>query len=377
MFGNKINLFKILGFQVSVDASWLILFLLLTWSLARGLFPAYFTDLSNAAYWWMGLIGSCGLFLSIIFHELCHSLVAKKFGIPMRGITLFIFGGVSEMYDEPPSAKSEFLMAIAGPLSSFFLGGFFYFIYLTSAAAASIPVQGVLLYLSLTNVILAVFNLIPAFPMDGGRVLRSALWSLKNNLRWATRISSGTGSFFGFLLIALGILNIFGGNLIGGIWWFLIGIFVRNAASVSYKQLLTRKALEGEKVKRFMIPNPVSVSPSLSLAQLVNDYIYKFHYKMFPVVSAGTPVGCVTLKEVKHFPHEEWSRHTVGEISSGNLPDYTISPESDAVEALSIMNRTGHTRLMVVQDNRLVGIVSLRDLLKFLSIKLDLENEDV
>lgn len=375
MFGNRITLFSILGFKVSLDLSWLVLLLLLTWSLARGLFPYYFEELPNATYWWMGLIGSIGLFFSIVFHELCHSLVARSYGIPMKGITLFIFGGVAEMDEEPPSAKAEFMMAFAGPLSSFVLGGFAYLVYRASLPIAPVPVQGILLYLALTNIILGIFNLMPAFPLDGGRVLRSILWSWKNNLKWATRISSRIGSFFGVLLIVLGIFSILSGNLLGGVWWFLIGIFVKNAATMSYRQLLTRKALEGEKVSRFMVPNPVTVPPALSISQLVNDYVYRYHYKMFPVVSAGTPVGCVTLNQVKEFPAPEWDRHTVGEISSGNLADTTVAPDTDAVKALSIMNRTGNTRLMVVHNGELVGIVSLKDLLKFLSIKLDLEEE--
>ncbi len=373
MFGNKVTLFSILGFKISVDASWLVLLLLLTWSLARGVFPYYFEDLSEATYWWMGLVGSFGLFFSIVFHELCHSLVARRFGIPMKGITLFIFGGVAEMHEEPPSAKAEFLMALAGPGSSFVLGGIFYAAYVFGLPIMPAPAQGILIYVAITNVILAIFNLIPAFPLDGGRVLRSLLWSWRKNLQWATRISATIGSIFGIALILLGIFTVLGGNFVGGIWWFLIGIFIKNAASMSYQQLLTRKALEGEKVNRFMVPNPVSVPPSLSLSQLVNDYIYKYQYKMFPVVSAGAPVGCVTIHQVKNFSPGEWDQHTVGEISAANMPEVTVSPESDAVEALSIMNRTGNTRLMVVREGKLVGILSLRDLLKFLSVKLDLE----
>ena len=372
MFGNKINLFSILGFKVSVDASWIILFLLLTWSLARGIFPYYFSDLSNATYWWMGLIGSLGLFFSIIFHELCHSLVARRFGIPMRGITLFIFGGVAEMHEEPPSAGAEFMMALAGPLSSLILGGVVYLIYRVGYPFYSLPIQGVLFYLALTNVMLAAFNLVPAFPLDGGRVLRSILWKVKKDLPWATRISSNVGAFFGILLMFLGILSMFSGNIIGGVWWFLIGIFVKNAAGMSYRQLITRRALEGEKVERFMVSDPISVSPSLPLSELIKDYIYKYHYKSFPVVSSGTPVGCVTLNQVKNFSPGEWDRHSVGEIASKNLADNTISPDTEAVEALAIMNRTGNTRLLVVRDHKLVGIVSLRDLLRFLSIKMDL-----
>ncbi len=373
MFGNKVKLFSILGFRVSVDASWLILFLLLTWSLAGGFFPFYFKELSKATYWWMGIFASVGLFLSIVFHELCHSLVARRFGIPMKGITLFIFGGVAEMNEEPSSAKAEFLMAFVGPLSSFVLGGAFFLVYYFFPGQSAEPIQGVLLYLAWTNVVLAVFNLLPAFPLDGGRVLRSILWTWKKNIQWATRISSGVGSAFGVILIVYGLFSLLSGNLIGGVWLFLIGMFLRNAAGASYQQLLARKLLEAERIEQFMVPNPVTVPPSLTLGQLVRDYVYKYHFKMFPVVEGEAPVGCITLDQVKQYSQKEWDRHTVGEITSRNSGDNTISPDSYASEALTRMNDSGNTRLMVVKNDRLVGIVSLRDLLKFLSIKLNLE----
>ena len=190
MFGKRIPLFKLLGFTVNIDLSWLILAVLVTWSLAKGLFPYYFEGLSNQVYWWMGIAGAIGLFISIVFHEFCHSIVARHFGLPMKGITLFIFGGVAEMESEPQSPKVEFLMAIMGPVSSVLLGAAF---YLASMAGKSVgwptSVNGVLQYLMVINFVLAGFNLLPAFPLDGGRVLRSILWGIRGNLRWATRIA--------------------------------------------------------------------------------------------------------------------------------------------------------------------------------------------
>src|SRR4030067_3422695 len=209
MFGKRVTLFKLLGFQVRIDLSWLILVVLLTWSLAHGYFPFQYKNLPNAIYWWMGAAGTVGLFVSIIFHELCHSLVARRFGLPMRGITLFIFGGVAEMDEEPPSAKAEFLMAVAGPISSVLLGGIFYAMYLfTYKTGWPILVFAVLNYLAILNWLLAGFNLLPAYPLDGGRVLRSALWEWKKNIRWATRIASQIGAGFGIALIVFGVLNI-------------------------------------------------------------------------------------------------------------------------------------------------------------------------
>jgi Zn-dependent protease/CBS domain-containing protein len=374
MFGKRIPLFKLFGFKVNADASWLILAVLITWSLAKGLFPHYFAGFSNGTYWWMGIAGALGLFMSIVFHEFCHSIVARQFGLSMKGITLFIFGGVAEMESEPKSPKAEFLMAMAGPLSSMFLGAAFYFVH---AAGRSMgwpdPVNGVLQYLMVINFILAGFNLLPAFPLDGGRVLRSILWGIKGNLRWATRIASGLGSAIGIFMIVFGFLSFITGNFIGGIWYFLIGLFIRQASRMSYSQLLMRNALAGEEIRRFMKTDPVTVSPSLPVEQLVNDYFYKFHYKMFPVSDGDGLIGCVTSRQVKELSREEWDRHTVRDVLIPCSDENAISSQTDALQALSLMNRTGNSRLMVVDNNRLLGVVTLKDMLKFLALKIDLE----
>jgi len=375
MFGNRITLFKLLGFEVRVDASWLLLVALVTWSLAKGIFPDSYKGVSEVTYWAMGALGALGLFLSIIFHELCHSLVAARYGIPMKGITLFIFGGVAEMNEEPPSPRSEFFMAIAGPIASLALSLTFYGIaYAGRMLGWPGTLPTVTSYLGFINLLLASFNLIPAFPLDGGRVLRSILWGWKGNLRWATRISSGLGSAFGMLLILLGIISIFRGNFIGGVWWLMIGFFLRNAAQMSYSQIVARKVLEGEKVRRFMVTDPVSVSRALTLEEFVNDYVYRYHYKMFPVVSFERLVGCITVRQAAEFPREEWREHTVGEVAGPCTPDITIGPDDDAVHALAIMSRTENSRLLVVEGERLVGIITLKDMLQFLSLKLELRD---
>jgi Zn-dependent protease len=375
MFGKQYRLFKILGFQVSIDVSWFFIAILVTWSLAQGVFPAYYEDLAASTHWVMGALGALGLFASIIFHELSHSLVARHRGMRMEGITLFIFGGVAEMREEPPSAKTEFLMAIAGPIASVVLAMGFYLLYAAGEGAGwPAPLSGVIWYLALINALLAGFNMLPAFPLDGGRVLRAALWSWKGNIQWATRIVSQIGSGFGVVLIVLGLWQVIRyGNFIGGLWWFLIGLFLRSAADMSYRQMVMRKHLEGERVDRFMTLNPVTVSPSLSLRQLVEDYVYRFHYKMFPVVEDGHLVGCVTTQQIKRIPREAWDQQTVKVLTDRCTANNTISPSADATEALALMNRTGNSRLMVVEGDRLVGIIALKDLMKFLSLKVDLE----
>jgi len=374
MFGKKIHLFSLFGFKVSLDLTWVLLAVLVTWSLATGLFPHYFEGLSTRVYWWMGVAGAAGLFISIVFHEFSHSLVARRFGLPMKGITLFIFGGVAEMDEEPPSPGAEFFMAIAGPIASVLLGGILY-AAATLGTALTWPdsTLGVLNYLALLNVILAGFNLVPAFPLDGGRVLRSALWRLKGNFRWATRIASGFGSVFGMFLIVLGVISFLGGGYVGGAWYFLIGLFIRAASKMSYQQVLMRRALGGEQVRRFMKDHPVTVPPSTTVDELVNDYVYKHHFKMFPVTNGQGPVGCVTTKQVKEVPREQWSKRTAREIQEPCSAENTVSPEADAMSALSMMRRTEKSRLLVVEAERLVGVLTLKDMLEFLALKIDLE----
>jgi Zn-dependent protease len=378
MFGKSISLFKLFGFEVKIDLSWLVIALLITWSLAKGVFPYYYEGLSTTTYWWMGIFGALGLFFSIVFHELCHSLVARKFNLPMKGITLFIFGGVAEMEEEPPSPKAEFYMAIAGPLSSILIGIVFYFIRL-AAQSANWPVLtvGVFSYVSYLNFLLAGFNLIPAFPLDGGRVFRSVLWGWKNNMKWATRVASQIGSGFGLVLIFFGVLYIIRGVFISGIWWLLIGLFLRNASQMSYSRLLMSKALEGEPVKRFMKIDPISAPPSITVEQFVDEYLYKYHYKMFPIVDDQKLIGCVTTREVKEVPRNQWNQRTLGEIVKPRSCDNTISSDTDAMKALSSMNKMGVSRLLVVDGDRLAGIIALKDLMGFLSLKLDLEEETV
>jgi Zn-dependent protease/predicted transcriptional regulator len=373
MFGKKIHLFTIFGFKVGIDLTWIFLAVLVTWSLAQGLFPVWFAGYSPAIYWWMGVAGALGLFFSIVFHEFWHSMIARRYGLPMKGITLFIFGGVAEMEDEPANARTELLMAIAGPVSSMVLGFVFILLYRAERAVTlSAPVGGVLFYLGWLNVVLAIFNMIPAFPLDGGRVLRSILWYARGNLRWATRVASAIGSGMGLLLIGLGLLTFIGGGFITGIWYFLIGMFIRGAAQMSYRQVLIRNALGGETIARFMQSNPIVVPPSISIRDLVDEYFYRYHYKMFPVAQDGTLTGCISSSEVKNIPREQWGQLRVQDVLVSCSPDTSISPDTEAIKALAQMNRTGRSRLMVVEGDRLLGVITLKDMLKFLNLKIDL-----
>ncbi len=378
MFGRRVTLFKLFGFEVRIDASWLIVAALVVWSLSLGMFPYWYPGLSMGTYLWMGVAGAAGLFLSIIVHELFHSLVARRYGLPMRGITLFVFGGIAEMEQEPRSAKAEFLIAIAGPLASIGIGFVFYGLALAGRHAWPIPALGIVAYLAWINWILAGFNLIPAFPLDGGRVLRAALWHFTGNLRRATRTASAIGGVFGVVLMVLGVLQLFTGNFIGAVWWFLIGLFIRGASQMSYQQIVVRGALEGEPVRRFMNTQPITVAPNTSVQDLVDDYVYRFHHRMYPVVGPEHElIGSVTTEQVKGVPRNQWGEHRVQEIAQPCSARNTISPDDDAAAVLSKMSKTGNSRLMVVEQGRLLALVSSRDLTRFLSTKLELEGSDV
>ncbi len=384
MFGKRWRMFSILGIPVSVDLSWLLILALLTLSFAEGFptilhdyFPGDTRHLAPADYWIMGLITALAFFTCIVLHEFGHALVARSHGMPINGITLFLFGGVSELGGEPTSAWNEFIMAVAGPLVSAVLAIVFWIV-------ASVGYQGgwphpvviVLGYLAAINAIVLVFNMVPAFPLDGGRVLRSILWGATGNVRRATRWAAAAGQAFAFLLIVWGVLQFFSHNWVAGIWSALIGMFLNSAAKSSYQQVLIREALQGEPVRRFMNPDPIVVSPSLDLLHWVDDFVYRYHHRAFPVVSNGRLEGIVVTQALDQIPRGNWAEHKVGAIMTRDLRAVSIAANADAMEALEKMQRTGSSRLLVTEGDRLVGMVSLKDLLRFLNLKLELEGRD-
>ncbi|MBI3410909.1 MAG: site-2 protease family protein [Planctomycetes bacterium] len=340
----------------------------------RDLYPG--VDLATPGeYLSLGLLAALAFFGCILLHELGHAIVGQSLGIPIRGITLFIFGGVAEMGDEPASAGKEFWMAIAGPLVSLFLVIVFTFLAVVGFYGGWAPAAVVILaYLAWVNALVLAFNLIPAFPLDGGRVLRSILWAITENLRRATQWAAGFGRAFSWLLIAWGVIRFIQYDWLGGIWVGLVGLFLGNAARSSLIQVLIRQALKGEPVRRFMNPEPIVVPPTLDLKQWVDEFVYRHHRKAFPVVSQDHHLeGVITTQVLGQIPRAEWELHNVGEVMRHDLEALTIAPEADALDALQKMQRTGISRLMVTDGDRLVGIIGLKDLLRFLNLKIELE----
>ncbi|HEY8503356.1 MAG TPA: site-2 protease family protein [Gemmataceae bacterium] len=383
MFGIRFRLFRMFGIPVYVDVSWLIILALITASLAN-FFPMLLQEiygeppeLSRQTYWLMGLLTALAFFACILLHELGHAVVGRSYGMPIRGITLFLFGGVAELGDEPPSAWSEFWMAIAGPLVTVALVLVLWVLTTVGFQADWSPaVVGALGWLGTINLLVLVFNLVPAFPLDGGRVLRSILWGWTGDLRRSTFWASQAGRLFSWFLIAWAVLLFLGGNWIGGLWLGLIGLFLNQAALGAYQQVLIRQALEGEPVRRFMNPEPITVPPSLSLREWVDDYVYRYHRKTFPVVADGRLTGCIDTRALSEVPRGEWDVRTVGEVMRQDLCPISVGPDADAMKALGQMQRTGASRLLVTEGDRLLGILSLKDLLRFLELKLELEAEE-
>ncbi|HET9300186.1 MAG TPA: site-2 protease family protein [Candidatus Polarisedimenticolaceae bacterium] len=373
MFGPRLRLCRVSGIAIKVDASWFVVAALVTWTLAVGLFPRDHLGLSPLAAWTMAVFAALGVFKSIVLHELGHALMARRMGLRIRSITLFIFGGLAEMEDEPTTARAELLVAVAGPAVSTAVA---LLSLLAGLACRLIPLPytdlaaDVCFYVAWANGLLIAFNAIPAFPLDGGRVLRALVWAITGDMRRATRLCSLLGQAFGFLLIAGGVALVYWtGSLLAGAWTAVLGWFLRRAASLSWKQLLLRRALEGERVEHFMRRDPISVSPSLSVAELVEGYVARFHHTMFPVLQGERLVGCVTTRRLKEIPKEEWCRRSVASLLEAPSPENSISPQTAALHALQRMSSRG--RLMVVEGDRLVGIVSMRDLLRLLATKVE------
>jgi Zn-dependent protease len=372
MFSTRWQLFRLRGIPIRIDISWLIIAALLSWTLAEQ-FHAMIPELSAGSSLIMGLVAALTFFLCIVLHELGHALVAQRVGIPLEGITLFLFGGVAEMRGEPNSAGAEFFMAVAGPVVSIVLAALFGLLTLLGGLAGWAPAVVVIFkQLAMINLMVLLFNLVPAFPLDGGRVFRSILWAVLGDLRRATYWASLCGRGFAALLITLGVLLFLTRNPVAGIWLFLIGLFLKNAAEGSYQQVLIRQVLAGEPVRRFMNPEPVVVPPTIDLRTWVEDYVYHYHYKTFPVATDGHG-GVISTSLLSRYSRSEWNRHTVGEAMRTDLEPIRIAPEADALQALEQMQRTGASRLLVLDKDRLVGIVSLKDLLRFLQLKLELE----
>lgn len=367
-----IRIGSIFGISIEINFTWFVIFALVTLSLSTAYFPYQYPSLSTVSNFILGVITSFLFFGSVIFHELCHSLVAKLNNIPIKKITLFIFGGVAQMSQEPTSPGVEFKMAVAGPLSSLGLAFVFGFIWFMSRALGlSVFVTAPAQYLSIINVLLAVFNLLPGFPLDGGRVLRAGLWSWLKDITAATRIAARAGEIFAYILIFTGFLGVLSQQW--GLGWFiLIGWFLQQAAQGSYQHLVFERALSHVKVKDIMSKEIETVGPDYTLDQLVNDYFLRFKFGRFPVVRDGELLGIITLHDIKGVPREEWSYKVAQDVLTPLEKVLVVSPEDEAVKALTRMAQGEIGHLLVVERNKLVGLVTRSDIIRLIKVKTEL-----
>ncbi|MBP7794963.1 MAG: site-2 protease family protein [Candidatus Saccharicenans sp.] len=361
---------RLAGIEIKVDSSWIIIFLLFTFSLAAFYFPQAFPVSSHSFYWLLGLITSLLVFASVLFHELAHSVVARKQGEKVEDITLFILGGVARISEELKEPKKEFYLALAGPVSSFILGGLF---LLLSSGLRNIshPVQIASAYLAYTNLVLGGFNLLPGFPMDGGRVLRAILWRTTGDLKKATRIASSVGQGIAFLLIFIGLVQFFRGNL-GGLWLVLIGWFLHTASVQGYSQVVLKSALQDLKASDLMDRNFISVNPELPVETLVHDYILKKQERVFLVTDQDVFLGLVCLEDVKKVPRSRWPELKVSEIMTPVNKVVSIRPEANGDEVLNSLVNNEVNQLPVLEGGRVVGIITRTDLLRILQLRTDL-----
>lgn len=354
---------SISGFEIRIDYSWFIIFFLILWMLSSGSFPATVPGLGEGVYIAMGVAGTLLFFLSLLGHELSHSVVARLKGIEVAGITLFIFGGMAHTTMEAERPGDEFLIAGVGPLSSLIIAAGFWLIYhfglQADWPAAIVVVAG---WLWQINVLLALFNLLPGFPLDGGRLFRSAVWKISGSLDTATRWATNGGKLLGYALMAFGAYSALRGDLIGGLWLVFIGWFVRNAAASSYRQHRVTSVLSAGRAADVMTPDPETVPPDLRLQDLADDYFLQRRYHGFPVVAAdGSLLGVVTLDQLKTVPRMEWALRNVASIMTGVDAGIVVEPDAPLQAVIDALHRTPARRALVVDSGRLLGLVTVAD----------------
>lgn len=368
-----IYLFKIAGIRINIDHSWFIIFLLVLWSLSAGYFPGVLPGQGVATYWTAGTLATLLFFASILTHELAHSLVAIRSGIAIPSITLFLFGGVSQLQQEPRDPATEFRITIAGPLTSFLLAALFWSLHLLLAPEEPGLLSVVLSYLAWINAALGVFNLLPGYPLDGGRIFRAAVWWKTGSLERATKAAAGAGKGLAVGIMVLGALQIFAGALLGGLWLILIGMFLRSVAAAGYENLVTRRLLESLSVEKAMIADPVSVSPDTTIRDLVDNYFVERGLKACPVIESGKVVGLVAIGDLRSLPKQERDSRSVRDVMREISDSLRISPGTDLADTLQRMISGNHERLLVMEGDRLVGMLTRSGLKRQLEIRQALE----
>lgn len=371
----SVRIARIFGIDILIHWSWFAIMVLLVWSLADGFKEMGGDNWSTAARWGAAVIASVAFFLSVLLHELSHSLVARKLGLPVASITLFIFGGVSSLTEEPHSAGDEFRVAIAGPATSFLIavitgaafGGF-----VLAGEQTSVP--GVICgYLSFINVAVGIFNMLPGYPLDGGRVLRAGLWARTRNVLKATRWAATVGTVISFVLIAAGVLMVLGGGGLGGIWFIVIGWFLRNTSEQAYQSVLLKNTLEGAKVGELVNRRYTTAPPDITLAQVVNEHILGQGQRCVPIVVADDLLGLLTMTDLRKVPAEQWPATSAFRAMTPRERLQVVDPEDELIHALQIMAANEVDQVPVINRERtFLGLVTRADVLQLIHLRSEL-----
>jgi Zn-dependent protease len=364
MTKQSIPLGKIFNIPIGLDYSWFLIFALMTWTLATSYYPAEFNTWPVAEYWIVGAVTAILMFVSVLLHELGHSVVAMHYKIPVRNITLFIFGGVAQIASEPPFALAEFWIAIAGPIVSFALAGAFGLLQIAFAGFS--PLLALAKYLALINGTLGLFNLIPGFPLDGGRVFRAILWGLTHNMRKATRIAAAVGRVIAFLFILAGVWQMFSGNFVGGLWIAFIGWFLESAAHAQLQEGTIQDLLAGHTVSQAMTRNYTLISPDITLQELADEHILGAGKRFFIVEQDGRVAGILTPHNLKEIPRQEWATTTATQkmIPASQMHQAYLGEE--LWEALKIMDQDGVNQVPVLEEGHISGVLSRDGVISFL-----------
>lgn len=369
--GSSLQLGRIFGIPVYINYTWFIIFALVTFSLGSHYFPQNYPGWPSGLYWAVGLVTSVLFFASVVAHELSHSLVARASGIPVRSITLFIFGGVAQITSEATRPRDELIMALAGPLSSIAIAVVCGAVWLMTNTIAE-PLAALVSWLGAINVSLAAFNLIPGFPLDGGRALRAVLWMTGGDFRQSTRVASTVGVAIAYLFIVGGLWIAFASSLADGLWIAFIGWFLENAAQSSLRQMVLQDSLRGVKVRDVMTSDCVHLSPSVSVEDLVDNYVLPTGRRCFVISDEDRMLGLVTLHNVKELRREDWPVTRVSEIMSPVDQLQVASPRDDVASVLQRMDQEDVNQLPVVDDGRFLGLIARDNLLRLIRVRSEL-----
>ncbi len=364
-----IKLFRLLGIEIAIDYSWFIVFVIFGWSLSYGYFPYYYPGMPQSTYLAMGFISALLIFVCVLIHELSHSYVSNSLGLEIKRITLFIFGGVAEMSKEPEQASVEFKIAVAGPIASALLALLFYLMARVVVQTEYHIAAAMLTYLSMVNGMLCLFNLIPGFPLDGGRILRALWWGYTGDIDTATRAASRIGVGFALFLIIIGFIQIFSGNIIGGLWAVMIGFFIQKAAESGYRQLQYQQALAGVLVREIMSKDVISIAGGLTLQEAIQEYFLIHHHVSFPVLAGSKVVGIITLKKIRSLGHAKWGEISVKEAMDTLTPEMLLAPGTELLDAIRVISKGSLGRAPVIENGKVVGMLTRGDVMRVLELK--------